>query len=114
MGLPLIRERGPRAFSLQNLRPASLEFNPDENAVRTRITGARTPFFLKMQGYAYPKGEVDSSKKSNFIFNYCFQEPDPVKLLIAKATDMPVAKPHESYLKLTAGRKSLVGQVSTN
>jgi hypothetical protein len=57
---------------------------------------------------------VDSSKKSNFIFNYCFQEPDPVKLLIAKATGMPVAKPHESYLKLTAGRKSLVGQVSTN
>lgn len=97
--LPSIRDRNQRAFSLQNLRPASLEFNPSEEAfVRTRA-GTKTPFFLKMHGFALPKGvESDGSRKSNFIYNYCFQEADPLKPLLAKLKDMP--RENEHYLKL--------------
>jgi hypothetical protein len=63
-----------------------------------------------MHGYSLPKEtESDpSTKRSNFIYNYCLHEGDGLKLLPTKFKDF--LKPGENYLKLMAvERKAAVG-----
>lgn len=99
-----MRERNTRAFSLQNLRAASLEFQPirsppiNQRQLLLHST-LKSPFFLKMHGYCAPKLTEDIlTKKSNFVYNYCLEENnEPGKPL--KLNEKP-RKTNGKYLKL--------------